>query len=282
MRLGRTRRLRAEYGPGAGAADAARHPAGDGAESSVAPSSDRVAASFTPHRTALRRGRAGSDVVFTQGCKHQVPPFCSVSCARSFPVRSPASSSRSSASTLRTLSIRISARSPFNRSGATFPPPRRRQPLRRAVHGHEDRARRAVRPAVRDRRHRWSRCPSRRRASVRTPAAICGRDLRIHRPALGQQSGVHAQQLVLQFGGVRRHRAPEDLGGPGHGGELRRHQTAGERLGDGERLAPHRRVVAPRRRPSELDRFRLSSRRRGLARSRRVPLARRSTMACRT
>ncbi|MGW3600205.1 hypothetical protein ACWD60_36805, partial [Streptomyces sp. NPDC005167] len=32
----------------------------DGAESSVAPSSDRVAASFTPHRTALRCGRAGS------------------------------------------------------------------------------------------------------------------------------------------------------------------------------------------------------------------------------
>src|SRR5690349_21956495 len=53
-KLGRTRRLRAEYGPGAGAADAARHPAGDGAESSVAPSSDRVAASFSPHRTASR------------------------------------------------------------------------------------------------------------------------------------------------------------------------------------------------------------------------------------
>ncbi|CAM5244300.1 hypothetical protein SFIMM107S_00772 [Streptomyces griseus] len=102
-RPGRTRRLRAEYGLGAGAADAARHPAGDGAESSVAPSSDRVAASFTLYRTALCCGRAGSDVVFTQGCKHQFPPCCSVSCARAFSPSSPASSSR----TLRTLSLRI-------------------------------------------------------------------------------------------------------------------------------------------------------------------------------
>ncbi|CAM5655940.1 hypothetical protein SCYAM73S_01264 [Streptomyces cyaneofuscatus] len=168
VRLGRTRRLRAEYGPGAGAADAARHPAGDGAESSVAPSSDRVAASFSPHRTALRRGRAGSDVVFTQGCKHQNPPFCSVSCARSFPVCSSASSLRSTASTLRTLSLRISARSPFNRRASTFPPAGRNGSRRRGPSTATKTVRRADRPGARARRRRWSRCPSQ-------PPAPCAR-----------------------------------------------------------------------------------------------------------
>ena len=224
-RPGRTKRLRAEYGPGAGAADAARHPAGDGAESSVAPSSDRVAASFTPHRTASGCSRAGSDVVFTQGCKHQFPPFCSVSCARAF-----------SPSSLGQQFEHGSARSPygfrpvppFNAQPATSPTPSGPGTATKTVPtGCPSCGSGPATPVVA--------MPQSAPRTRRTPLGHLPRDLRVHRSALGQQRAVHAQQSRLRSVAYAVTDPRKAREAPGTG-ELGGHQAAGQGLGDRERL----------------------------------------------
>lgn len=146
----------------------------------MAPSSDRVTASFTPHRTASRRGRAGSDVVFTQGCKHQNPrsvPYPVPAHSRSVRSQAPQKKCEYALYTLHT-NFRAVAVQPqrlhFSAIGATLLGPEG------PVHGDENRPHGlpVLRVRTGDARRRDAPVGAQRRAYA---CRHLGGDLRIHR-----------------------------------------------------------------------------------------------------
>ncbi len=62
-------------------------------------------------------------------------------------------------------------------------------------------------------------------------------DVGVDSTAFGEQLRIHAEQRVLEVGGVRHHTTAQHAGRPWHVHQAGAHGAAGQRLGDGERPA---------------------------------------------